>query len=563
MVTIDPADVRDFAVDADGKTLKYSVGATRDEVSAAEQHEYDQGIHIDDTIPVAQGQLFRNGNFGGRWATQRLSGQLWMRYSLLDHVPDHWKAVDLATMQARELPASAQPPHVLDAPDISKEIPDVWKVALNAEDGRVALLTRLGSGSELRFKPGVELSIIPDQKSSHAQKCTDELCTGKAISSIQWRPHSDEVVFTVTDPHEGLSQSIFLWNIKTGVVRPVIRARGFVNGGRDQSSECGLSADALVCVTAEADRPPRMEKIDVATGNSHILFDPNKALALDIAATVPAQLLRWTDANGTEFTGQYYRPRKETNATPPPLFVTYYTCTGFVRGNLGDEWPLASLAEDGIAALCINHPPGYILDAPKRYGQGTSGVESAVNLLAAKGEIDRTKVGMGGLSFGTEVTMWTLTHSKLLAAASVTSPSIEHNYYLFNSLLGDKFLSQLKNYWGLESLEKTPERWKQISPEFSLEKITAPLLFQMPEQEYIFALDYAIPLIRSVRGDLYVFPNEPHQKFQPKHKLAAYQRNIDWFRFWLQGYERPVEEGNGQYKYWKHLQDLQKANSRP
>jgi hypothetical protein len=54
-VSHDPADVRDFALSADGKTLKYSVGATRAAVIAAEQAEYDHGIHIDDTVPVGQG----------------------------------------------------------------------------------------------------------------------------------------------------------------------------------------------------------------------------------------------------------------------------------------------------------------------------------------------------------------------------------------------------------------------------------------------------------------------------------------------------------------------------
>jgi hypothetical protein len=68
-VTHDPAEVRDFALGADGKSLKYSVGATRAAVIAAEQAEYDRGIHIDDTVPVGQGGLFRSGNIKGRLAT--------------------------------------------------------------------------------------------------------------------------------------------------------------------------------------------------------------------------------------------------------------------------------------------------------------------------------------------------------------------------------------------------------------------------------------------------------------------------------------------------------------
>ncbi|TAL90495.1 MAG: hypothetical protein EPN69_12345 [Rhodanobacter sp.] len=74
-------------------------------------------------------------------------------------------------------------------------------------------------------------------------------------------------------------------------------------------------------------------------------------------------------------------------------------------------------------------------------------------------------------------------------------------------------------------------RWHILSPAYDLDKFHAPLLLQMPEQEYLYSLDYAIPLLLDHRADMYVFPNKPHQKFQPKHKLAAYERNLDWFRF--------------------------------
>jgi hypothetical protein len=35
--------------------------------------------------------------------------------------------------------------------------------------------------------------------------------------------------------------------------------------------------------------------------------------------------------------------------------------------------------------------------------------------------------------------------------------------------------------------------------------------------------------------DLYVFPHEHHVKLQPAHRLAVYQRNLDWFNFWVRG----------------------------
>jgi hypothetical protein len=308
-------------------------------------------------------------------------------------------------------------------------------------------------------------------------------------------------------------------------------------------------------VAADAGRPPRLERIDLETGDRRILFDPNAALAQDMARAVPVRLLHWTDTAGRPVTGQFY-PARKTGDHPSPLFVSYYRCDGFVRGAYGDEWPLASLAAHGISALCINDSATRV-DAVERYDRGRQAVEGAIDMLAAAGEIDRTKVGMGGLSFGTEVTLWTVIHSDLIAAASISSVAVSQQYYLLGSMKGDVFFSGLRDYWQLGAPNETPERWKVLSPALNLEKIRCPILMQVPEQEYMLSLDYAIPLMRAHRADLYVFPHEPHQKFQPKHKLAVYERNLDWFRFWLQGSEDPNPAKAEQYARWQ----LMRANS--
>jgi len=287
-----------------------------------------------------------------------------------------------------------------------------------------------------------------------------------------------------------------------------------------------------------------------------VLFDPNTALASEMADIGSALLLRWRDEEGRLFTGQYF-PGKRIGDDPPPLFVTYYRCTGFLRGGVGDEWPLVSLAGYGISTLCINAAP-YRLDAVERYNIGLSAVRSAVTLLASDGEIDGRKIGMGGLSFGSEVTLWAVINSGLLAAASVSSPVISQQYYLLGSIKGEAFLSGLSEYWQLGALGgETEDRWKRVSPALNLHKIKCPILMQLPEQEYMSSLDYMIPLVRDRRADVYVFPNEPHQKFQPRHKLAVYERNLDWFRFWLQGVEATDAAKKEQFARW----EIMKARS--
>ncbi len=40
--------------------------------------------------------------------------------------------------------------------------------------------------------------------------------------------------------------------------------------------------------------------------------------------------------------------------------------------------------------------------------------------------------------------------------------------------------------------------------------------------------------------ELYIFPNEYHNKTQPMHRWNVYRRNVQWFQFWLQGFESDV-----------------------
>ena len=545
-VTRDGADVRDFWLSADGRVLNYSVGLAREEVTAAEQAEYNRGIRVDQATPLGQ-NLFRSGYTEGRLATQRL-GVIFNRVALTAAAPDRWKSVDLVTGVVRDVATSERPPAMPTASDLASEVNDVWKVVGEPNSGRIALLTRTGETTD---RPKVGLGMLPAGQYRRLVKCVAEQCSDKAISDVQWRPGSDEVLFTVTPYDEGFAQSIFRWNTDTGAVYPVAAASGmFAGEGRWGPGTCGVSPTALACVTADANRPPRVERIDLQTGDRQVLFDPNEALSQDVAR-IPMQLLRWKDDEGRRFTGRLYSA-PQTGDTPPPLFVTYYRCIGFVRGGSGDEWPLAAMAEQGISTLCIN-APSFSSEAAERYDAGRSAVESAINLLAAEGRIDRNRIGMGGLSFGGEVTMWTLIHSDMIAAASLASPTTSQMYYLLGSNIGDEYLSVLRSNWQLGAPEETPEQWQRISPASNLDRLRAPILMQFPEQEYMHGLDYAIPLMRRNKADVYVFPHEAHNKFQPRHKLAVYERNLDWFRFWLLGLEDPDSDKTQQYVHWRSM----------
>jgi hypothetical protein len=129
------ADARDFALGKGGRVLRHSVGATREEVRSAERAEFDQGIHIDATVPIGEA-LFRAGYVGRRMATQRF-GKVWFAIvSLLADFPDHWKAMGLRTKVTRDLNTA----DIGDDSNIDKQYLDGRKLARLPEDDRVALL---------------------------------------------------------------------------------------------------------------------------------------------------------------------------------------------------------------------------------------------------------------------------------------------------------------------------------------------------------------------------------------------------------------------------------------
>ena len=161
-----------------------------------------------------------------------------------------------------------------------------------------------------------------------------------------------------------------------------------------------------------------------------------------------------------------------------------------------------------------------------------------------------------GLSDGAETAWYAMIHSDKFAAAAISdggwSPSW---YYLINSELR-------QNYFDRAAELPPPgsgnlERWSRISPEFHADKINTPILVQVADHE----------LVQSVAGigalqdagqpvEAYVFPNEYHVKWQPKHKLAVYNRAIDWFNFWLRDVEDPNVEKVRQYARWRKMKEI-------
>lgn len=536
----DEANVEALSM-APGGELVVTLGPSRHEIRSAERSEYDQGILVDHTVALNQ-NLFRGAFVNGRLASQRIAGEWFSRVGLLSDAPRRQRLIDMRNLTVSEplpAPPAPAPPALGVFPSIS-----AWSAA-----GDKATAFRDGSGSRVEVSRGAGGRTI---------QCTASACRAQRIVAMAWRPGRDEVILTTQDLH--LGQTLHAWKPATGEMRLVTRSEGLLSGGRQSHLPCAFTAVAAVCVTAAATSPPQLERIDLDSGERRPLFDPNSQLR---ASRMPrAERLAWSSSDGQSFTGILLLP-PERRPGRLPLFLTYYSCGGFLSGGVGDELPLLPLASAGMAVACINSAPSDRLeDAVGRYQTGLQAVRSLVPRLNEQGVADPRRVGMAGLSFGSEVTMWTAMHSDLLAAAAIASTQSEPAHYWYNAVRGRSQPALMRRIWGLGAPDETPEEWRRQAPALNVERLRAPLLLQLPEQEARSVIElYARLTNSSTPAELYVFPEAAHIKVQPRQRMAAHRRYYDWFRYWLQGYSDPDPLRADQYRRWDGLAERQRASA--
>lgn len=525
-------DIEEYGEGPDGRSLIYKVGPSREEIRRAERHEYDVGILVDSSVDLAQ-NLFRGGSINGRMSSQRLVGYWFVRSGLLWRSPRQQRRYELLTGAdtAVGLPQpvpeftlpGARPPF-----QARSSSGDMAEAAWDGKTGQVSVT----------FANGRKLT------------CQDALCSSGRVAALAWRPRSRDAVITFMDRER--RQSLYLWSTRSNSIRKIVQSDGLLSGGRRHMVPCAVSAAAAFCVAAGPASPPRVERIYLESGERRDLFDPNAGLRTAYRPLV--EYLRWDIGGGRDAAGVLMRAADHP-AGPAPLYVNYYSCEGFLRGGEGDEWPIPELLDAGFAVVCINAVPSTgAQDALQEYRTGLSAVSTLVDKLAGGGIVDRSKVAMGGLSFGSEVAMWVARHSDLLAALSIASAQSDPASYWFNSIGKNDRPRRMREVWGLGRPEETPERWKLVSAALNAERIKVPILLQLPEQEARRIPELYGRLTQSpTPAELYAYPDEGHLKIQPRHRLSVYERNLDWFRYWLQDYRDDDAAKADQYRRWDLL----------
>lgn len=517
----DPADIVDFRLADDGRRVIYHVGATRTQIAAAEKRAYDEGVLVDPTVDVMQ--PFAGGAIvDGKRVMQRLRGGWFERVRLLADTP--------LTEKSAEVGGTGNPHRSMPRTStIGQHV-----IAPNGAEARIV-------------RDSGKTRVAVSQPSQPPLECDIAACASPRLRALGWRPDGKALLLFEASP--GSEETISVWRLNGKVPERLAITEG-APFSPFNPERCAIGSAFLVCAEASAISPPSLVRIDYDGGARKLLADPNADLRRKIATK--ATPMSWSIAGGQKFTGILLRPAR--TAPPVPLVIQYYHCDGFLKGGVGDEIPMLPLTDAGIAVLCIRKAQGKFSKAEAEYDLALSGISAAIDTLAADRVVDPRHVGIGGLSFGSQVALCAIRKSDRFAAATLSSAQFEPHFYWANALPGSGIPDTLANRWALGDPDTDPEGWKRLSATSDAAALDTPLLMQLPEAEARLVIEFHTRLKRAGKpAELFVFADEPHIKTQPVHQYAVNARNLDWYKFWLADFEDPNPQKQARYARWRAL----------
>jgi dipeptidyl aminopeptidase/acylaminoacyl peptidase len=385
--------------------------------------------------------------------------------------------------------------------------------------------------------------------------CEQENCEG---ASKPWLVAGQKRVrFFRREGWANASTAIYEWDPASGSVRRLYSTE-------DVLASCQPSGETLICLREGSLQPRRLERLDPATGERTLLFDPNPEFAHLTLGDV--RRLHWRNSFGLEAIGDLVLPVGYEPGKRYPMVVVQYQTRGFLRGGTGDEYPIQAFANGGYAVLSVQWPVAIaMVRGGESFHEGDrinlagfadhrsvfSSLETGVRMVIAQGIADPERLGITGLSNGATNVVWALLHSTIFSAAAMSSCCFDTTVAARVGPVSAKGYRE-NGYPGI--LDRNSPFWREFSLSVNARRIRTPILLQLADYEYMNALEtYTALREAGAPIDMFVFPNEHHNKSQPAHHLAVYRRSLDWFDYWLRGIRSDAPWRQDELEHWDAL----------
>jgi dipeptidyl aminopeptidase/acylaminoacyl peptidase len=372
------------------------------------------------------------------------------------------------------------------------------------------------------------------------------------VEVLGWSSNGAELYFTERD---GRGHAPELWKVSSdgSNARSVFKSPEgmYISGfSRDKSGS------HFACLAENSVSPPRIALLDAGKQQLRSLVELNPDF--EELRRSPADRIEGRNRYGDQWFGYLVKPLDYKPGNRYPLIVTTYRSGDyFLRGASGDENPIQVYAASGFVVLSFdvgpirNLRPGQFEEKVQDWASPTASLEDAVHQLSDQGLIDPRRVGIAGFSHGEEIAGYAVTHTNLFRAA-IGAAFYDPCFYF----LGGSEWWAVFERWGLGGWPdgKSKSNWQQLAMSMNADRIHTPILENASDTEYLIYL----PLYRSLSDlgkpvELHIYPNELHVRNQPRHRSEIYERNLDWFLFWLKDLERADPAKAEQYRRWRQM----------
>ncbi|MES2443325.1 MAG: Atxe2 family lasso peptide isopeptidase [Pseudomonadota bacterium] len=389
--------------------------------------------------------------------------------------------------------------------------------------------------------------------------CGSALCD-QPVSGLWWTRPDELIVMRAGSPSNGGRIAFFRW--RAG--REPAPVQLFETG--DLLASCLPASGGLICARETATHPRTIVRLDLDTGETRTLFDPNPEIASVQLGSV--ERIRWADDDGVRSFGDLVLPPSHKPGDKHPLIVVQYLSRGFLRGGTGDEYPIQLLAAHGFAVLSFQKPE------PMRAMLGASdenaaqrvnvtgwaerrrifrSLDAGIDAAIKSGAVDPGRIGITGFSDGASTVQFALNHSDRFKAAAISSCCDEPGMMF---VAGPSYAAAGAS-WGYPAPgEGNLDFWRPQSLALNASRIHVPLLMQVADSEVRGAAEtFAALKAHGSPVEMYVFGDEHHVKSHPAHRLAIYSRGVAWFDFWLRAIAFPDTGRSAESKRWAGIRD--------
>lgn len=422
-----------------------------------------------------------------------------------------------------------------------------YELAQSHDGARVAVHTKL--------KAGQRISVLSVGPAAGGEKTEWYRAIDGQFSDLHWSASGKDLYFRksqLTDDGEVTG----IYRISGAGRTPT---RIYETGGSIADVTYDARTKVAVFLESSSRQPDRIMQLRLDSGKVSVLYDPNPGL--NVHDLPQPKYLSWKNKFGERAFGYLVLPKGKRDARPPLVVVTY-RASGFLRGGVGDEYPVYPLVAEGFAVLVLDvgetssSPSELDSDRARfaRFWSQRATVEAAIETVDKLGLVSASQRAITGLSFGAGTAWQAIHHTDLFSVAIVSDGDFDQFGPYMNGIYRYPTASALSIAFVPAFNAERRAVWQEVSAAENALRIRTPILINDSDLEFAYLRQIATTLQGLGKPfDFVVYPGASHVINHPAQRFSIYNRNIDWLKFWMMNQEDSSPKKREQYRRWRTL----------